>query len=688
MSETSAVESTPRTPALILTLAAAPGRKAHAFYFVAPGGAASDVGAYLDAVAGAMRRYLPAPSYRPAPGLSAHEAIVDFLGFVGVLAADDGDLGDDGPEAATIVAKAREYTRYLHEICERYGVNPLREWKAGIVFREQRPAVFGFRHRAARLREAQGQATLTNGVREQIEHLHTLCTINLPRDEQTRAEEKRRAEAHDERMRAEIRAEEAAQFERKLAELRQAGMNPDTSATANGSGMPWWYKPTAAHQVSVTYDVAAAPQRHEATGALHDFVGHIDGHGRFVDDDVVVIRLPLDADLVWDPDFAAIFTATFELDNPAAVAAIYLGIGDDRGLVCEPHAAGADRVHIVWGGRFLEPPRDPYFQIRLVMRATAAPLRIAATKLFAGHHFDPYVFNPQYREVAEHSGHPSFPGGAEVLATFERDARLAAQTGTYIDSQAFVRPYLVMREGAPRFPMLLGSVNAVYWYGIGSRHGLEFFKEWNCVSAGETVIDCGAHAGQMAAYFAIVAGPEGRVVAIDPFAQNCLQIAAQGQLNAPGRIRVIQAGVGSSRQTLHVSNRAQMTAKAETDDLGDRTEIEIIPLDDLRDIAPSFIKLDVEGAEVDALIGAAATLRQCTPKLFIEVHTQFIGRFGYTLTDLFAAIPAELYDVRVQIEGVDASWQPYTPGLEIGVTVPLLVYATPKTAPPRAPRGA
>ena len=37
-------------------------------------------------------------------------------------------------------------------------------------------------------------------------------------------------------------------------------------------------------------------------------------------------------------------------------------------------------------------------------------------------------------------------------------------------------------------------------------------------------------------------------------------------------------------------------------------------------VLPDVIKMDVEGAELDALLGARETIRRCCPKLLIELH--------------------------------------------------------------------
>ena len=144
--------------------------------------------------------------------------------------------------------------------------------------------------------------------------------------------------------------------------------------------------------------------------------------------------------------------------------------------------------------------------------------------------------------------------------------------------------------------------------------------------------------------------------------------------------RSIRAGVGATHKTIEASILRQMTVENEPQIYGDSTEIKIVPLDDFIDENPTLIKLDVEGAEVDALIGAARMLRQCRPKIFIEVHTQFIGKFGYNLTDLFLAIPSDIYDIKLKVARIDRQWRTYRPGEEVGVTVPLLIYATPKLA--------
>jgi hypothetical protein len=52
-----------------------------------------------------------------------------------------------------------------------------------------------------------------------------------------------------------------------------------------------------------------------------------------------------------------------------------------------------------------------------------------------------------------------------------------------------------------------------------------------------------------------------------------------------------------------------------------------IPLDELVDGRVDFIKIDVEGTEMEALVGAAATIGRNRPLLYVEVLDETIREF-------------------------------------------------------------
>ena len=66
--------------------------------------------------------------------------------------------------------------------------------------------------------------------------------------------------------------------------------------------------------------------------------------------------------------------------------------------------------------------------------------------------------------------------------------------------------------------------------------------------------------------------------------------------------------------------------------------VKFVTLDSLN-LQPDFLKIDVEGYEMNVLKGALDTLRRCRPKLIIETHSStsekqvmnFLSREGYVL---------------------------------------------------------
>jgi FkbM family methyltransferase len=65
--------------------------------------------------------------------------------------------------------------------------------------------------------------------------------------------------------------------------------------------------------------------------------------------------------------------------------------------------------------------------------------------------------------------------------------------------------------------------------------------------------------------------------------------------------------------------------------------------------AVAFIKIDVEGLELQVLQGAAETLRRHQPVLWIEGHPTAIGAFGNKLEDVFGLLGSHGYGLRCWI---------------------------------------
>jgi FkbM family methyltransferase len=145
------------------------------------------------------------------------------------------------------------------------------------------------------------------------------------------------------------------------------------------------------------------------------------------------------------------------------------------------------------------------------------------------------------------------------------------------------------------------------------------------VRRGDYVLDCGAHVG-IFTHQALQLGAR-TVVAIEPEPVNreCLRRNFREEI-ASGRVIVVPKGVWSSHGVLTLSLGVDNSG-ANTGVLpggSGAIQIPVTTIDDLvRDLTiprVDYIKMDIEGAEREALRGAAATLRTFRPRVLAENH--------------------------------------------------------------------
>jgi FkbM family methyltransferase len=141
------------------------------------------------------------------------------------------------------------------------------------------------------------------------------------------------------------------------------------------------------------------------------------------------------------------------------------------------------------------------------------------------------------------------------------------------------------------------------------------------VRPGDTVLDVGAHVGYYTLLSAVLAGPRGSVWAFEPNPRNCAFLRRHAEINGCANVRVTEAAVSDA------AGRARVdfgTGSGTGHLAGDGAiEVETVRLDDFvreRGIAPTAVKVDVEGAERRVLDGARETLARHRPVLFLSTH--------------------------------------------------------------------
>ena len=140
--------------------------------------------------------------------------------------------------------------------------------------------------------------------------------------------------------------------------------------------------------------------------------------------------------------------------------------------------------------------------------------------------------------------------------------------------------------------------------------------------------DIGANVGFFSMIAARLVGLNGRVICFEPLAMNTERIKHNTSLNHFSNVIVKQLALGSQDGSAEFS-LSRFATFGRFSDLGapdGYTGNTIVPVQRLDSVIksgsfqPDFIKMDVEGAEVDVLKGGTEMLRESRPLLLIELH--------------------------------------------------------------------
>jgi FkbM family methyltransferase len=148
--------------------------------------------------------------------------------------------------------------------------------------------------------------------------------------------------------------------------------------------------------------------------------------------------------------------------------------------------------------------------------------------------------------------------------------------------------------------------------------------------AGDVVIDAGGCYGDTALYFAHEVGETGKVYSFE-FMPDSLVIFEKNMALNPElsrRINLVRMPLWSkSAEPLFVEGSGPGTRVVPKASRPDATRVETLTIDDLASSEKldrvDFIKMDIEGAELEALRGAENTIRRFRPKLAISVYHNF-----------------------------------------------------------------
>ena len=172
------------------------------------------------------------------------------------------------------------------------------------------------------------------------------------------------------------------------------------------------------------------------------------------------------------------------------------------------------------------------------------------------------------------------------------------------------------------------------------------FNETNLVKKvikpGWTVIDVGANFGWYSIHFSQLVGQNGKVFVFEPVPETYEELNSNIKLNSSQNIKVFNfalgnkdgsisfgvpafdGGSGASSEFLKYSKRIRTTMR-QLDDVMKEQNINKV----------DFIKVDIEGGELNMLKGAEKLLEHFRPKILIEIVDIHCQRFGHSPVDVY-----------------------------------------------------
>jgi FkbM family methyltransferase len=153
----------------------------------------------------------------------------------------------------------------------------------------------------------------------------------------------------------------------------------------------------------------------------------------------------------------------------------------------------------------------------------------------------------------------------------------------------------------------------------------------NLLKPGDVCIDLGANLGYHTVGMSKLVGPRGTVIALEPLRIINQQLCGNCFLNNLRNVITIHAAIGAENGCVEMDpiNYDAAWVNIGATKVGKGGDpVQVLPLDSLNCPDVRFIKVDVQGSELNFLLGAAKVLDNSRPILFMEVENHFLRQFG------------------------------------------------------------
>ncbi|MGV3485681.1 MAG: FkbM family methyltransferase [Planctomycetaceae bacterium] len=240
--------------------------------------------------------------------------------------------------------------------------------------------------------------------------------------------------------------------------------------------------------------------------------------------------------------------------------------------------------------------------------------------------------------------------------------------------RATARDFHIQHHWVPGQQLKLNSYkHKGYWWHGKTREANALTSIATFLRPGHTVLDIGAHIGYFTTYFARLVGTTGRVLAIEPSDDNLrytrfnidslsqVQLETRGISNHIGEATFFVESLTGQNNSLvedyevFEANAAKAGVAVEKR----KVTICVTTVDSICSdygLSPHFIKMDIEGAEYEALEGMINTLRKARPVVLIEISRRHHDCWALLRSLGYKPLDESLEPVSEREFAVDKPW--------------------------------
>ncbi len=144
------------------------------------------------------------------------------------------------------------------------------------------------------------------------------------------------------------------------------------------------------------------------------------------------------------------------------------------------------------------------------------------------------------------------------------------------------------------------------------------------------VVDIGANIGYYTLQLARLVGDNGKVFAIEPVPDTAKLLRKNLDANGYHNVSVHEVALGAEagKLKLYLSHQSEW-ASFKSKELPDTyIDVPLYTLDTLfgQEGRIDYIKMDIEGYEIEAIKGMRSILKKYSPGIFVEIHPSIVGK--------------------------------------------------------------